>query len=141
MNEMPSFADPANLEPKTDERFELEPNATSLKLLQKVYRSPSVALMTRVRAAIASLQFEHPKLAVVATVNAGDFADKLDQAIARSRKVIEAKPTEANVSDNDTVSSERSNPTPESYLKVRETPHVSNGGHKPSVPDRRFRRW
>jgi hypothetical protein len=61
------------------ERFELEPGATSLKLLQAIYRSPAVALMTRMRAAIAAMPFEHPKLAVVATVDGnGDFALKLD---------------------------------------------------------------
>lgn len=76
----------------------------------------------------SSLQFEHPKLAVTAMVNEGDFADQLEQAIKRSRKVIEAKPmTEAtdNVSDP-------SNTKP--------TVQASNG-HKPSVPDRRYRRW
>jgi len=111
-------------EKNEDERFELEPDATSLTLLQKVYRSPSVALMTRIRAAIAALQFEHPKLAVTATVEGGDFAFQLDQAIERSRKVIEAKPMiEAN---SDTTPIETNRP--------------SNGG-KPVIIDRRYRRW
>jgi hypothetical protein len=125
MNEMPSFADPANLEPKTDEAIELEPNATSLTLLQAIYRSATIPLTTRMRAAIASIQFEHPKLAVTATVQAGDFADQLEQAIERSRKVlpmIEVKPM-------DNVSSD--NPS--------ETKRPSNGV-KPMIPDRRFRR-
>jgi polysaccharide pyruvyl transferase WcaK-like protein len=133
MNEMPSFADPANLEPKADVAIELEPNATSLTLLQKIYRSSAVALTTRMRAAIAAIQFEHPKLAVTAHVEAGDFADQLEQAIERSRRVmIEAKPIiEANTSsDNANVSSDTKRPL------------ASNGdGHKPSVPDRRYRRW
>jgi polysaccharide pyruvyl transferase WcaK-like protein len=67
------------IEAQQADRFELEPNATSLTLLQKVYRSPAVALTTRMRAAIAALQFEHPKLAVTATINSGDFADQLDR--------------------------------------------------------------
>src|SRR5262249_17676711 len=113
-------------EAQQTDRFELEPNATSLTLLQKVYRSPTVALMTRMRAAIAALQFEHPKLAVAVTVNAGDFAEKLDQAVERSRKVIDAKPIEANVSSNEASDTK---PTP-----------ISNG-HKASVLDRRYRRW
>jgi hypothetical protein len=133
MNGMPSFADPANLEPKADEAIELEPNGTSLNLLQAIYRNSALPLMTRMRAAIASIQFEHPKLAVTASIQAGDFADQLDRAVERSRRVlmIEAKPI-TNVSSN--VSSEAdvsSNTT---------RPALSNG-HKPSVPDRRYRRW
>ena len=108
------------------ERFELEPNATSLTLLQKVYRSPSVPLTTRMRAAIASIQFEHPKLAVTAVVEAGDFADQFDRALERSRRVIEAKPM-TNVS-SENVSSEASD---------TKRP-LSNG--KPMIPDRRLRR-
>jgi hypothetical protein len=52
----------------------------------------------RLRAATAALPHEHPKLAVTAMVNAGDFADQLERAVERSR-MIEAKPMiEANVS-------------------------------------------
>ena len=129
MNGTPSFADPANLEPKTNEAIELEPLGTSLDLLKAIYRNAAIPLSTRMRAAIAALQFEHPKLAVTATVEAGDFADQLEQAIERSRRVmieakpmIEANPTEANVSD---------------YVSAT----TRSNGHKPSVPDRRYRRW
>jgi hypothetical protein len=111
-----------------DDRFELEPNATSLTLLQKVYRSAAIPLTTRMRAAMAALQFEHPKLAVTANVESGDFAVQLDRAIERSRKVspmIEAKPLiEASVSAN--VPSSTTGP-------------LSNG--KPTIVDRRYRRW
>jgi hypothetical protein len=112
------------------ERFELEEGATSLKLLQKVYRSPAIALTTRIRAAMAALQFEHPKLAVTATVQAGDFADQLERAIERSRRVmIEAKPMiEANVSSTNVPSEASDTKRP-----------LSNG--KPMIPDRRYRRW
>jgi len=126
MNGAPSFANPANLEPKTDESFELEPNATSLTLLQKVYRSAAIPLSTRMRAAIAALPFESPKLQVVATVNAGDFADQLERAINVSRKIIEAQPL--------SVSSDLPNDD------TKRTVQISNV-HKPSVPDRRYRRW
>jgi len=103
-------------------------NGTSLDLLRAVYRNPDVALMTRMRAAIAALQFEHPKLAVTAMVNEGDLADQLDRAIQASRKIIEAKPLiEANSAAD--VSSDTK-------------PLVQPlNGHKPSVPDRRYRRW
>jgi predicted pyridoxine 5'-phosphate oxidase superfamily flavin-nucleotide-binding protein len=116
------------------ERFELEPGATSLKLLQAIYRSPAVALMTRMRAAIAAMPFEHPKLAVVATVDGnGDFALKLDQAVERSRRaMIVAKPIiEAN------TSAKADNNIPSDTRRL-----ASNGdGHKPSTLDRRYRRW
>jgi hypothetical protein len=77
---------------------------------------------------MAAIPFEHPKLAVTATIEAGDFADQLEQAIERSRRVmIEAKSIiEANTSSN--VSSDTKRP-------------AASNGHKPSIPDRRYRRW
>jgi hypothetical protein len=125
----PSFADPANLEPKTDEAIELPPNATSLTFLQTVYRRADLPLVTRTRAAIAALQFEHPKLAVVATVDGNnDFAAQLDRAIERSRRV-ETKPI---IEGTATVSA---SDTPRPHV------HVTNGEGKPSIVDRRYRRW
>jgi hypothetical protein len=122
------------------ERFELEPNATSLKFLQMIYRSPAVPLMTRMRAAMAAIQFEHPKLGVTAIVEAGDFADQLEQAIERSRRImIEAKPMiEANVSSTN-VSSDTANISSDTANVPSETKRPSNGV-KPMIPDRRFRR-
>ena len=74
------------------------PNATSLDLLQAVYRNPALPLPTRIRAAGLALPHEHPRLMVQAQVNDQDFATLLDRAIERSfpssgmAKVIEAKP-------------------------------------------------
>jgi hypothetical protein len=120
---------------KVDE-IDLPQDGTSLTLLQKIYRSSAIPLSTRMRAAIAAIQFEHPKLAVTASIQAGDFADQLDRAVERSRRVlmIEAKPiTEANVSSNAAnVSANAPSNT---------TRPVTTNGHKPSVPDRRYRRW
>jgi len=114
MNGMPSFADPANLEPKTDgSAIELEPNGTSLNLLQAIYRG---SLMTRMRAAIAAIQFEHPKLAVMATIDGKDFGDQLERALKRSSEVIDAAPAPI-----------ESKPT-------------TNAALKPMIPDRRYRR-
>jgi hypothetical protein len=59
---------------------------TSLDLLRAVYRSPAVPLSVRLRAAIAALPHEHPKLAVTANLNGETFADALERAIARSGK-------------------------------------------------------
>ena len=114
---------------EAQQAIELPENGTSLDLLQQVYRNPSLPLMTRIRAATAALPHEHPKLAVTAMVTSDDFAIQLDNAIKRSRQV-ETKPMiegSANVS-------ERSD-TPRPHVQV------SNGGGKPFVPDRRYRRW
>jgi hypothetical protein len=82
-------------EPKQIE-IEIEPDATSLDLLQQVYRNPSLPLMTRMRAATAALPHEHPRLAVTAMITDDDFASQLDQAVERSRRVsptmVEGKP-------------------------------------------------
>jgi hypothetical protein len=59
---------------------------TSLDLLRAVYRSPAAPLSVRLRAAIAALPHEHPKLAVTANLNGETFADALERAIARSGK-------------------------------------------------------
>jgi hypothetical protein len=106
--------------------IELAPNGTSLDLLQQVYRNPSLPLMTRMRAATACLPHEHPKLAVTTVVNAGDFADQLEKAVERSRRVtlIEAKPI-ANVTANAST----------------DTPRRSLSNGKPTIIDRRYRSW
>jgi hypothetical protein len=85
---------------------------------------------------MAAVPFEHPKLAVTATVNAGDFADQLGKAVERSRMVsmIEAKPIiEGNVSASPTASDAPSDTT-RRHMQA-------NGGGKPMIPDRRYRRW
>ena len=104
-----------------------EEGVTSLKFLQTIYRNPEVPLPVRMKAAAIAIEYELPRLAVTATVNAGDFAVQLDKAIERSRRVsmIEAKPmiegsvASANVSSGDTKS--------------------LNG--KPTIIDRRYRKW
>jgi len=98
MRELPGFAYSENLvRPEEEPEFiELAPDETSLSFLQKIYRSPKQPLSRRLRAAMAALPFESPKLAVTALVRDGDdFGARLDRAIARSApKLIEAKPIE-----------------------------------------------
>jgi hypothetical protein len=92
-----------------------EEGITSLRFLQAIYRNPEVPLMTRMRAAIAALQFEHPKLAVTASIEAGDFADQLERALKRSSQIIEAAPS----------------------IEAKST---TDAALKPMIPDRRYRR-
>ena len=82
-------------EEKKEKLLELGPDATSLDLLRAVYRNPTLALSVRMRAAIAALPFESPKLAVTAVVTDQDFATLLDKRIARieQMKLIKARPT------------------------------------------------
>jgi len=79
-------------EEKEETLLELGPDATSLDLLRAVYRNPTLALSVRMRAAIAALPFESPKLAVTAMVSEQDFATLLDQRLKRMEAM---KPDEA----------------------------------------------
>jgi len=117
MNGPPSFADPANLEPKTEhEAIKLDPNGTSLDLLQAIYRSATLPLPVRMRAAGMALQFEHPKLGVSLNLPwSEDFADRLTRAVERSSMVMKTiEPTQI----------------------IEQTQATVRG----PVPDRRFRR-
>src|SRR5262245_23255028 len=73
-------------------------DVSALELLQAVYQSRSVAMHTRMRAAMACLPFESPKLLATAIIDERDFATLLDQRLKRieQAKLIEAKPTNEN---------------------------------------------
>jgi len=74
---------------KSDPEEEL---ISALAHLQSIYRDPARSDGQRLRAAIAALPFESPKLAVTAVIGENDFASRLDRALARSgTKLIEAK--------------------------------------------------
>jgi hypothetical protein len=101
-----------------DDLFDNAENAHAL--LKAVYQCQDVPLPVRMRAAMACLPFETPKLLATAIINEKDFATLLDQRIERMKqmKLIEAKPTP--------------------------TTNENGGGVDarlpPPIPDRRFRR-
>jgi hypothetical protein len=70
-------------------------HGTSLDLLREVYRDQRQPLSVRMRAAVAALPFEHPKLSVTGTAHlASGFANRLE-ALMQSRgisAVIDATP-------------------------------------------------
>jgi len=70
-------------------QIQLSTNATSLDLLQAIYRDPTQPIQRRMKAAAEALPFEHPKLSVVVTNRKGDLADRLMAALQASQQVIE----------------------------------------------------
>jgi hypothetical protein len=81
---------------KKQQEIEISADGISLDLLRAVYRSNQLPLTTRMRAAIAALPFESPKLAVTAVVSEQDFATVLDRRLKRIEEMkanaIEATP-------------------------------------------------
>ena len=82
---LPSFAKITQRSELTreDDPLQLSANALGLDGLQAVYRNPRLPLQMRIRAMIAALPFETPKLAVTATVSEQDFATLLDRRLKR----------------------------------------------------------
>jgi hypothetical protein len=85
---------------KKSEDIELGPNGTSLDLLRAVYRSTAQPLGVRIRAAVAALPHEVPKLIATAVINEGSFAELLERRLQHLKainegKVIEATPSTA----------------------------------------------
>ncbi len=87
MSYLDSLLDRIEEKEKVEGQIQLSTNATSLEFLQAIYRDPSQPIQRRMKAAAAALPFEHPKLAVIATGNANDLADRLLHALQASQKV------------------------------------------------------
>jgi hypothetical protein len=89
MIKLPYFANPANLEVKEDEPKKVDEGpegATSLELLQNVYRNRRQPLNVRVRCAVEALAHEYPRVSAVAvtSMSGQSFAEALERAIKRS---------------------------------------------------------
>jgi hypothetical protein len=66
--------------------IEVAPDASSLDFLRTVYRDPYQPIARRMRAAIAALPFEHPKLSAVASLGPNHgFAARLERALKIQR--------------------------------------------------------
>jgi hypothetical protein len=112
------------IEDKPNE-IEIPPNGNSLDLLRAVYRRSDLPLTTRMRAAIAALNYESPRLQVTAQISENDIATVLDRRIAHYRelqrangssKLIEAKVESAEVIEAEPI--EVKPPTPTSRYRV-----------------------
>jgi hypothetical protein len=71
--------------------LQLRPEANSLDFLREVYRNPSISLPVRMRAAIAALPHEVPRLMVTALVNEQSFAELLDKRLKRIAEMENGK--------------------------------------------------
>src|SRR5262249_56226709 len=82
--------------------------------LEAVYRNPGLPLATRMRAMIAAIPFESPKLAVTAQVSESDFATLLDRRIARYQemRLLENKAVNGNPAVTDPAIEPEPQPAP-----------------------------
>ena len=99
--------------------LELAANGTSLDLLRSVYRNPSLPLPVSMRAAIAALPHEHPRLAVMAQISEQSFAEVLERRLKNL---------------------ERINNGNGSMIEAKPVPQIEVQPQKPHVNDRRYRR-
>jgi hypothetical protein len=74
--------------PRRAEEFVLGKDATAHELLKIIYQCPELPLPVRMRAAIAAIPFETPKLAVTAQVTENDIATLLDRRIKRYQEWV-----------------------------------------------------
>lgn len=73
----------------------LKTKATPLEFLEAVYQDENLPLNVRLRAAVEAAPYVHPKLSATAIVHEdGSFAERLERAVERSRKVIDHVPAQ-----------------------------------------------
>jgi hypothetical protein len=106
---------------KMNGEFEIGPNGLSIDLLRAVYRNTALDLSVRMRAAQIAINFECPKLAVVAQITEQDFAVLLDRRLENMRRLEQA-------------------PANGKAIEAVPSPAVEVKPQMPRVADRRFRR-
>jgi hypothetical protein len=117
---------------KMNGELEFPSNGMSIDLLRAVYRNPSIPLPVRMRAAIACLPHETPKLAVMGLVNEQSFAEILDR---RLKRMAELEASNGNPHQMIEHTTEQTQP------KIIEAkPQVDVRPSLPTTNDRRFRR-
>jgi hypothetical protein len=79
---------------KATEPDEVLPEVDAHGYVQGVYRGTIQPNGSRLKAAIAALPFERPKLAVTAITSTEDLATRLEAAIAATGKVIDGRPAQ-----------------------------------------------
>jgi len=115
---------------EAQKQLDIGPTATALELLQAVYRSPSQELYTRMRAAMACLPFETPKLLATAIVSEGNFAELLDRRLKRLEELKLIEANGAKISEAQPINGE-----------PQRQPHFETKPPLARTPDRRFRRF
>jgi len=100
-----------------DDPIAVGSDAKAHDVLVAIYRNPKMPLHTRMKAAMAAIAYESPKLAVTATMSGRDFASLLEARISRYRKLEAAK-----------------------IIEAQPAPQVETKPHLPTVHDRRYRR-
>jgi hypothetical protein len=110
---MPAFAKlPKRREPEVDDPLKLDDKALSLDGLQAIYRNPGLPLTTRMRAMIAAIPFESPKLLATAIIDERDFATLLDRRLKRiqQQRLLENKTINHAVTETTTVAGPQPSP-------------------------------
>jgi hypothetical protein len=114
------------IEDEPDDKLGFPSDGMSLDLLRAIYRSRSQPLGVRMRAAIAALPHEAPRLQVTAQINENSFAKLLDARIAKLRAIEAGQTFE-----------------PQALIEAvaAPAPPVETKPPAPRTPDRRFRRF
>jgi|SRR5215467_12985663 len=94
MTDLDCLLDQIEEKQKMEGQIQLSTDATSLDLLQAIYRDNRQPLQRRMRAAIACLLFERPKFAVVVQTTTKDLAVRMQQALEARMKIVNAWATE-----------------------------------------------